>query len=80
MYIIQVLDPRAAGNLFLLEATQAAEEPDIMCVQQVRFQIIRNACIENVGKYQSCMVSKLPIIWKQTVRVYNSLTCQPVYV
>ena len=33
----------------------------------VRFQTIRNACIENVGKYQSCMVSKLPIIWKQTV-------------
>ena len=33
----------------------------------MRFQITRNACIENVGKYQSCMVSKLRIIWKQTV-------------
>ena len=33
---------------------------------QVRFQIIRNARIENVGKYQSCMVSKLRIIWKRT--------------
>ena len=33
---------------------------------RVRFQIIGNALIENVGKYQSCMVSKLPIIWKQT--------------
>ena len=32
-----------------------------------RFHIIRNACIDNVGKYQSCMVSKLRIIWKQTV-------------
>ena len=31
----------------------------------VRFHIIRNARIENVGKSQSCMVSKLPIIWKQ---------------
>ena len=34
---------------------------------RVRFHIIRNACIEYVGKYQSCMVSKLRIIWKQTV-------------
>ena len=34
---------------------------------RVRFCIIVNARIENVGKSQSCMVSKLPIIWKQTV-------------
>ena len=34
---------------------------------RVRFHIIRNARIENVGKYQSCMVSKVRIIWKQTV-------------
>ena len=34
---------------------------------RVRFHIIRNACIENVGKSQSCMLSKLRIIWKQTV-------------
>ena len=34
---------------------------------RVRFQIIGNARIKNVGKSQSCMVSKLPIIWKQTV-------------
>ena len=34
---------------------------------RVRFHIIRNVCIENVGKSQSCMVSKLRIIWKQTV-------------
>ena len=33
----------------------------------MRFQIIRNARIENAGKSQSCMVSKLRIIWKQTV-------------
>ena len=39
---------------------------------QVRFQIIGNARIENVGKSQSCMVSKLPIIWKQTVAVAAS--------
>ena len=31
-----------------------------------RFQIIRDARIENVGKSQSCMVSKLRIIWKET--------------
>ena len=36
---------------------------------RVRFQIIGNTHIENVGKYQSCMVSKLPIMWKQTVDV-----------
>ena len=34
---------------------------------RVRFQIIGHARIKNVGKYQSCMVSKLPVIWKQTV-------------
>ena len=34
---------------------------------RVRFQIIRNERIYNVGKYQSCVVSKLRIIWKQTV-------------
>ena len=33
----------------------------------MRFHIIRNARIENVGNSQSCMVSKLRIIWKQTV-------------
>ena len=39
----------------------------VVVVVRVRFQIIRNARIENLGKYQSCMVSKLRIIWKQTV-------------
>ena len=34
----------------------------------MRFHIIRNTRIENIGKYQSCIVSKLRIIWKQTVR------------
>ena len=33
----------------------------------MRFHIIRNARIEDVGKYQSCVVSNLRIIWKQTV-------------
>ena len=37
---------------------------------RVRFHIIRNAYIENVGKSQSCMVSKLRIIWKQTVHYH----------
>ena len=35
---------------------------------RVRFQIIGNARITNVGKSQSCMVSKLRVLWKQTVR------------
>ena len=33
---------------------------------RVRFHIIRNARIEYVGESQSCMVSKLRIIWKRT--------------
>ena len=36
---------------------------------RVRFHIIRNGRIDNVGKSQSCMVSKLRIIWKQTVKM-----------
>ena len=32
----------------------------------VRLKIIGNDIIKNVGKYQSCMVSKLPIIFKRT--------------
>ena len=39
----------------------------LLLLLRVRFHIIRNARIENVGKNQSCMVSKLRIIWKQTV-------------
>ena len=38
---------------------------------RVRFHIIRNGRIENVGKYQSCMFFKLRIIWKQTVLLYD---------
>ena len=41
---------------------------------RVRFHIIRNARIENVGKSQSCMVSKLRIIWKQTVGVASGIS------
>ena len=45
-------------------AKKAAEQQPQL---RVRFHIIRNARIENVGTSQSCMVSKLRIIWKQTV-------------
>ena len=38
----------------------------------VRLKIIGNEIIKNVGKYQSCMVSKLPIIFKRT-RKYRSV-------
>ena len=38
----------------------------------VRFHIIGNARIKNVGKYQSCMVSKLPSIWMETDRTSDS--------
>ena len=37
----------------------------------VRLKIIAHEMIKIVGKYQSCMVSKLPIIFKRT----RSTTC-----
>ena len=40
---------------------------DVLGNLRVRFHIIRNARIENVGTSQSCMVSKVRIVWKQTV-------------
>ena len=50
----------------LYNKTREAQRHSCATVR-VRFHIIRNACIENVGKSQSCMVSKLRIVWKQTV-------------
>ena len=42
------------------------EEGSALAAQiQVRIHIIRNARIDNVGKSQSCMVSKVRIIWIQ---------------
>ena len=35
---------------------------------RVRLKIIRNELIKNVGKFQSCMVSKLRIIFKRIVQ------------
>ena len=34
---------------------------------RVRLNIIRNELIKNVGKFQSCMISKLRIIFKRIV-------------
>ena len=56
-----------------------------MCVSsppllRVRFQIIGNARIENVGKSQSCMVSQLPIIWKQEAKYVVKPDRSPVRV
>ena len=45
-------------------------------ILRVRLHIIRNEKIENVGKYQSCMVSKLRIICKQTVDSRGSQLAQ----
>ena len=38
-------------------------------VVRVRLKIIRNELIKNVGKFQSCMFSKLRIIFKRTIAV-----------
>ena len=48
-------------------------------VLRVRFHIIRNDRIENVGKSQSCMVSKLRMIRKQTVYddTYDGMRVEP---
>ena len=35
----------------------------------MRFHIIRNARIDNAVKYQSCMVSKVPMIYMDTDRI-----------
>ena len=40
--------------------------------RMVRLKIIGNDIIKTVGKSQSCMVSKLPIIFKRT-RIYMEL-------
>ena len=51
------------------ETWMAQNEPELQAATDelreqpgdpVRFQIIGNACIKNIGKSQSCMVSKLP--------------------
>ena len=47
--------------------TSAATEKSAGGTLRVRFHIIRNARMENVGKSRSCMVSKLRMICKQTV-------------
>ena len=39
--------------------------------KQVRFHIIGNACIKNVGKSQSCMVSKL-----SAIQLHNSFSAE----
>ena len=54
---------RSAGKQSLYLNSQLS----VRQLLRVRLKIIRNARIENVGKYQSCMVSKLRIICKQTV-------------
>ena len=42
----------------------------------VRLKIIGNEIIKTVGRSESCMVSKLPIIWKRT-RIHGPL-CAPL--
>ena len=61
---------RSSESLSLTQSTQSWYTADV----RVRFQIIGNARKENAGKYQSCMVSKLPIIWKQTAlrNIFNA--------
>ena len=52
--------------LYLAAALSSAFLLACPVLLRVRLQIIRNACTSNVCKYQSCMVSKLRMIWKRT--------------
>ena len=52
--------------LALLTPTAILSSFSLPLELRVRFHIIGNARIKNVGKSQSCLVSKLPIIWKRT--------------
>ena len=45
---------------------RSAEKERAPRTNTVRWKVIGNEIIKNVGKYQSCMVSKLPIIFKRT--------------
>ena len=60
----RTLSPDKAKDLLDAGVRQQLAHLDSL---RVRFQIIRNARIDNVGESQTCMVSKLRIIWKQTV-------------
>ena len=40
-------------------------------LKNVRFQIIRNARIDNLCNYQSCMVSKLQLVREHIVLTYG---------
>ena len=55
---------RAAIAAPEIEISEPGGEPAAV---RVRVHIIRNARLENVGKSQPCMVSKVRIICKQTV-------------
>ena len=69
----------AAGGDLLVVQNQyrlrllSSSFPSKLLNLRVRFQIIGNERIKNVGKSQLCMVSKLPIIWKRT-RSYGTAT------
>ena len=68
-----------AINLSEQRQTIAVSYLELGLQLRVRFQIIRNARIENVGTYQSCMVSKSRIIWKQTVAAGKSVRATDVW-
>ena len=44
--------------------------PSALTQLRVRADIIGHARIKYVCKSQSCMVSKVPIVWKQTVHLH----------
>ncbi len=49
-------------------------------IARVRFYTIGTARIKCAGKFQSCMVSKLPIIWKQTVDGQGTRSAMPAVI
>ena len=57
-----------------MEKHKKGKNKDLEAPLRVRFHIIGNARMETVFKSQPCMVSKLPIIWKQTVFTKTAAT------
>ena len=48
-----------------------------MRILRVRLKITRNARIKTIGKYELCMVSKLPIVFKRTRTTSSTAIAQP---
>ena len=79
---------RSAGAAYDQDGWHKGGQFEYFVHYQVRFHIIRNACIQTVGNYQSCIVSKLRIIqgwnakwdeWIDHTRMYKKVRYSPLW-